>query len=95
LRGNTALARHPLALYEIEPEPEIEPLENIIPIGQRCSLLELSDCRCRWPIGDPGTADFFFCGGKPVADLPYCAYHARIAYQPVSDRRRERRAVRA
>jgi len=94
MRGNTALARHALPLYELDPEPEPEPLENIVPIGQRCSLLELSDAKCRWPIGDPGSADFFFCGGKPVGDLPYCAYHARIAYQPAVDRRRDRRAVR-
>jgi GcrA cell cycle regulator len=94
MRGNTALARHALAVYELEPEPEPEPLENIVPIGQRCSLLELSDAKCRWPIGDPGTSDFFFCGGKPIGDLPYCGYHARMAYQPV-DRRRDRRPARA
>jgi GcrA cell cycle regulator len=95
MRGNTALARHALAVYELEPEAEPEPLENIIPIGQRCSLLELSDAKCRWPIGDPGTSDFFFCGGKPIGELPYCAYHARMAYQPAGDRRRDRRAARA
>lgn len=94
MRGNTALARHVLPLYELDPEPEPEPLENIVPIGQRCSLLELSDAKCRWPIGDPGSPEFFFCGGKPVGDLPYCAYHARIAYQPAVDRRRDRRVAR-
>jgi GcrA cell cycle regulator len=95
MRGNTALARHALAVYELDIEPERQSLENIVPIGQRCSLLELSDAKCRWPIGDPGTSDFFFCGGKPVGDLPYCAYHARMAYQPVTDRRRDKRPVRA
>jgi GcrA cell cycle regulator len=95
MRGNTALARHALPLYELEPEPEPEPLENIIPIGQRRQLLELNEATCRWPIGDPGSADFFFCGGKPLGELPYCAYHARIAYQPVGDRRRDRRPMRA
>ena len=44
--------------------------------------------------GDPGTAEFFFCGGPPVEGLPYCNYHSRVAYQPVGDRRRERRAAR-
>jgi GcrA cell cycle regulator len=94
-RGNTALAHHPLEAYDLDPAPQPERLENIIPIGQRCSLLELSDARCRWPIGDPGAADFFFCGGNPAGDVPYCAYHARIAYQPVADRRRDRRLMRA
>jgi len=92
VRGNTALA---LPAYEMEVEPEPELVENIIPIGQRCSILELTDAKCHWPIGDPGQADFFFCGGKSVEGMPYCGYHARIAYQPLADRRRERRAMRA
>jgi len=94
-RGNTALAHRALEAYELEVAPEPEILENIIPIGQRCSLLELNDAKCRWPIGDPGSPDFFFCGGNPVGEHPYCAYHARIAYQPVADRRRDRRLLRA
>jgi hypothetical protein len=36
---------------------------------------------CRWPIGDPGAEDFFFCGGETAAGLPYCVFHARIAYK--------------
>jgi GcrA cell cycle regulator len=95
VRGNTALAMHPANAYDFDLEPEPEPIENIIPIGQRCSILELADDKCHWPIGDPGQSDFFFCGGKSVMGLPYCGYHARIAYQPVADRRRERRAARA
>src|SRR5450755_157735 len=62
-RGKTALA--PLQVFEtdLEPEPVIE---NIIPMGQRCSILELNESTCRWPIGDPSTVDFFFCGGKTI-----------------------------
>src|ERR1700751_4052641 len=37
MRGNTALA----AMYEADLDPAPEQIENIIPIGQRCSLLEL------------------------------------------------------
>lgn len=92
MRGNTALAALPV--YEIESEPEPEPIENIVPIGQRCTILELNEDKCRWPIGDPGQADFFFCGGKTVTGLPYCGYHSRIAYQPVAERRRDKRTVR-
>ncbi|HUI97768.1 MAG TPA: GcrA family cell cycle regulator [Xanthobacteraceae bacterium] len=90
MRGNTALA----PMYEADLEPEPELIENIIPIGQRCSLLELNESKCRWPIGDPGTAEFFFCGGAPVEGLPYCSYHSRVAYQPAADRRRDRRPAR-
>lgn len=93
MRGNTALAHQPA--YDYEPEPEPELLENIIPIGQRCTLLELDQEKCHWPIGDPGQPDFFFCGGKAGTGTPYCGYHARIAYQPANDRRRDRRPPRA
>ena len=92
MRGNTALA---MPAYDYDPEPEPELLENIIPIGQRCTLLELDAEKCHWPIGDPGQPDFFFCGGKTGAGTPYCGYHARIAYQPATDRRRDRRPMRA
>jgi GcrA cell cycle regulator len=92
VRGNTALARLPA--YDLDVDQDPAPIENIIPLGQRCTLLELAENKCRWPIGDPGAADFFFCGGKTVESLPYCAYHSRIAYQPVNDRRRDRRTAR-
>src|SRR5579883_491142 len=58
VRGNTALAH----AYEIEAEVEPELIENIIPIGQRRTILELNEQTCRWPVGDPGSGDFFFCG---------------------------------
>ncbi len=87
IRGNTALAH----AYDVEVEAEPELIDNIIPIGQRRTILELTEQTCRWPVGDPGGSDFFFCGGNTVTGLPYCAYHSRVAYQPVSDRRRDKR----
>ena len=90
IRGNTALAH----AYEFETEAAPELIENIIPIGQRRTLLELTEQTCRWPIGDPGSSDFFFCGGNTIAGLPYCAFHSRLAYQPAADRRRDRRPLR-
>lgn len=89
-RGSNALAHS----YETEPDPEPELIDNIIPLGQRRTLLELNEKTCRWPIGDPATPDFFFCGGNPLDGLPYCHYHSRVAYQPASDRRRDRRPFR-
>jgi len=66
-----------------------------IPIynGRGCTLLELGEGKCRWPISNPGTEDFCFCGNEPVKGLPYCVGHARIAYRPTgirSTRVRER-----
>jgi GcrA cell cycle regulator len=86
MRGNTALAH----AYELVIEPEPELVDNIIPLGQRRTLLELTEATCRWPIGDPGTAEFFFCGGQSATGLPYCAYHSRVAYQPPNVRRDRR-----
>ena len=65
-----------------EPAADHEPIHN----GRCCSLLELSDERCRWPISIPGADDFCFCGNTPVEGLPYCAGHARLAYRPRSAR---------
>jgi GcrA cell cycle regulator len=86
MRGNTALAFD----YDAEPEPEL--IE--IPMAQRKTLLQLSEKTCRWPIGDPGGGEFYFCGGEAAPDLPYCTQHSRIAYQPANDRRRDKRPIR-
>jgi GcrA cell cycle regulator len=57
----------------------------------KCSLLELSQAQCRWPISEPGAEDFRFCGNNSVDGLSYCAGHARIAYRlPSRARNRER-----
>ena len=48
----------------------------------RCSLLELSENRCRWPISTPGADDFCFCGNTAPDGQPYCAGHSRLAYRP-------------
>ena len=88
VRGNTALA-HSYA-YDFEVETEQSPVENVIPMGQRRTLLELNEQTCRWPIGDPATLDFYFCGGHALGPLPYCAYHSRLAYQPPAARRDKR-----
>jgi len=42
---------------------------------------------CCWPIGDPNTPDFAFCGAVNVAGKPYCAEHCFVAYRKPTDRR--------
>ncbi|HLH97862.1 MAG TPA: GcrA family cell cycle regulator [Xanthobacteraceae bacterium] len=49
--------------------------------GRGCSLFELTPGKCRWPINDPGTDDFCFCGSEQVQGLPYCLGHVRLAYR--------------
>ena len=71
------------ALYE-KPEPASD---TPIASEHRCSLFELSEQRCRWPISTPGAEDFCFCGNTPVEGLPYCPGHTRLAYRAGSRQR--------
>lgn len=51
------------------------------------ALLDLEPHHCRWPIGNPCSADFGYCG-ETIRDesVPYCTHHCRIAYVPVNKR---------
>ncbi len=68
------------------PMPVTKPLAD--PQALRVDLLSLKEGMCRWPLGDPWHEDFAFCGGQTAPGLPYCDFHARIAYQPLQRRRR-------
>ncbi|MCH9806982.1 MAG: GcrA family cell cycle regulator [Alphaproteobacteria bacterium] len=82
------------ALYPTEGEPYVPAVEELdIPEKQRKTLQSLEACSCRWPVGDPQTPEFFFCGGKAVPGLPYCEHHARRAFQAAAPKRRERESV--
>jgi len=88
--GNPAVR----ALYHPEAEPYVSPVEElVIPLAERKTIQTLTECTCRWPIGDPQMADFHFCGKNKVPGLPYCEFHARRAFQPPQPRRREREIV--
>ncbi|HEY8163325.1 MAG TPA: GcrA family cell cycle regulator [Methylocystis sp.] len=92
VHGNVALAFAPQAVVVARATPE----EVVVPISERVTLMELRESMCRWPMGDPTSPEFRFCGGKsPIGGGPYCAHHAGIAYQPAQDRRRARDQVRA
>jgi GcrA cell cycle regulator len=98
VRGANALA--PDANPEVEAVTETVPAiseEVVVPFSERVTIMDLRENMCRWPMGDPTTAEFRFCGAKSNVGTPYCAHHCRIAYQPPADRRRDRdrRAVRA
>lgn len=51
----------------------------------RCSLFELSKERCRWPV-NAEAEEFSFCGNTPLAGLPYCQGHTRLAYRSLARR---------
>ena len=68
------------------------PSENLVAPASLClKLVQLSETTCKWPMGDPQAADFSFCGHQIKADTPYCDYHCKLAYQPVTERRRVRK----
>ena len=72
-----------------------QPVAVEAPDPLKLELVELTEQTCKWPIGDPAQEDFHFCGHKAKDSSPYCAYHSRLAYQPVVDRRRDRQATRS
>jgi len=78
-------------LMALRAAPEPPARELAAGNGHRCSLFELGQGQCRWPINEPGAEDFCFCGDQPVAGLPYCAPHARMAYHTASRPRGARR----
>ncbi|WP_336278771.1 GcrA family cell cycle regulator [Bartonella sp. CB175] len=72
-------------------EIEISEKSNVVvPISRHLNLLQLSENTCRWPVGDPLSSDFYFCGADSGESSPYCAFHAKIAFQPISEKRRIR-----
>lgn len=90
VQGNTALAQVIRPVMEPEPEELPDPVSNVVAMAERCTILDLTEFTCRWPVGEPGKSDFFYCGSRTKTGLPYCAFHSRIAYQPVQDRNRRR-----
>lgn len=44
-------------------------------------MANLKPNQCRWPIGDPDSDNFHFCGETVFAGKPYCYEHCRQAYQ--------------
>jgi GcrA cell cycle regulator len=60
------------------PAPTID--DNAIPLEQRRTFFELGAHDCRWPVGTPGTDDFFFCGAPKDEDRSYCDCHHAVAH---------------
>ena len=92
-RGANALAvrAEPVARVQThisEAEANITPQR--LPNGDMVTVLTVKDSMCKWPIGDPADAAFGFCGHGTSEGSPYCAEHARVAFQPA--KKRERRA---
>ncbi len=86
VQGATALKMSEDIAVSVEYVPQVA--EMFIPVEQRLSLLQLNEQTCKWPIGDPLTADFYFCGQHSNDGKPYCEFHSRRAYHQLDKKKR-------
>jgi GcrA cell cycle regulator len=72
------------------PLPQVEPatLPARIEEPGGATVLTLGRHMCKWPIGDPSTSEFTFCGRRSSDERPYCVEHAKLAYQPQQPKRK-------
>jgi len=75
---------------EISPEA-LASVREVEKKSKKISLMELTERTCKWPVGDPATDDFWFCGLTVKTGKPYCEAHVGVAFQPMSSRRDRRR----
>ncbi|MGH1331003.1 MAG: GcrA family cell cycle regulator [Paracoccaceae bacterium] len=75
---------------EISPEA-LASVREVEKKAKKISLMELTERTCKWPVGDPATDDFWFCGLSTQQGKPYCEAHVGVAFQPMSSRRDRRR----
>ena len=73
------IAAEPAPLPAVAQQPSV-PVFRAEEPGS-ATVLTLGAHMCKWPIGDPSTDGFTFCGRRS-SDGPYCNEHARVAYQP-------------
>ena len=75
---------------EISPEA-LAKVNEVEKKAKKLTLMELTERTCKWPVGDPATEKFWFCGLPVQAGKPYCEAHVGVAFQPMSARRDRRR----
>ncbi|MEX0970425.1 MAG: GcrA family cell cycle regulator [Paracoccaceae bacterium] len=84
----------PLPPQPTNSEISAEALANVKALerkAKKLNLMQLTERTCKWPIGDPATPEFWFCGHPTEPGKPYCETHVGIAFQPMSSRRDRRR----
>ncbi|HMO08102.1 MAG TPA: GcrA family cell cycle regulator [Paracoccaceae bacterium] len=94
VRKPVAIAGQPLppqpSANEISPEA-LASVREVEKRARKLTLMELTERTCKWPVGDPATEDFWFCGLPSLPGKPYCEAHVGVAFQPMSARRDRRR----
>ena len=71
-------------------EPSYRPLDTAKSVnrGEGIAVTKAGERHCRWPVGDPRSPDFRFCGCAAYDSMPYCIDHARVAYQNIGKKHR-------
>ena len=95
LSGRAAPAKPKAVKPEPAPEPVRAPVRPRPSVQMdpatwgegRATVTTIGANECKWPIGDPASAEFHFCGQGAAGGKPYCAYHSSLAFQPNSARR--------
>jgi len=75
---------------EISPEA-LASVREVEKKAKKLTVMQLTERTCKWPVGDPATEDFWFCGLPVQSGKPYCEAHVGVAFQPMSARRDRRR----
>ncbi len=91
--AGVVVAAQPTLAPAAPSEISAEALANLAEVerkSKRLSLMQLTERTCKWPVGDPATDDFWFCGLPSTPGKPYCEAHVAVAFQPMSSRRDRR-----
>jgi len=89
-KEGAAIAKAPAPdLKPVIPEPAFIP-PALLDTGDLMTVATIKNNMCKWPIGDPATDAFHFCGQSTLSGKSYCGHHANLAFQP-PQRRTERR----
>jgi GcrA cell cycle regulator len=51
---------------------------SVIPASTSAAVQALRRNQCRFPLGIPREAGFYFCNATQNEDSPYCAYHQKV-----------------
>lgn len=79
--GGHAPAPQPRRVVEAREEPAVPAISGgQLSPAMLAALTPTSGPRCKWPIGDPKSAEFDFCEQVALPSKPYCAAHCAMAY---------------
>lgn len=88
LAGKKAETKKTVAKAENKKSPakDTKTLNKSLAMHQRIiqhslEMANLKPNQCRWPIGDPDSENFHFCGEQVFVGKPYCYEHCKQAYQ--------------